>query len=146
MAATLTPNRETALAAMWWLFDGGTFIAVLADTTGAASPPALDADFFAWQNYWLPDNTDVFVPGGTIAYDATNTNRAVVPQIEIVLTFAIGVTYTDVQIYVIPGPSPGSNYPNFAYPYIGLIHEPSAVTLAPGATKTYKLDLYSEWL
>lgn len=40
MTATLTPNREAALAAMWWLFEGAVFYTFLANTSGAASPPA----------------------------------------------------------------------------------------------------------
>lgn len=146
MTATLTPNREAALAALWWLFEGGTIFTFLADTTGAATPPAQTDDFAAWNPYFLPDDFDTFTALGSVAYDATLTQRAVLPQQEITLNFASDVTYTDLVVFVIPAVDPGASAPLYSAPQVAVIHEPSAFTLTAGSTKTYKLDLYSEWI
>lgn len=146
MTATLTPNREAALSALWWLFEGAEFLTVLADTTGAATPPAQTDGFETWAPYFLPDDYDTFTASGTAAYDATLTQRAVLPQQEISLNFATNVTYTDLVVVVIPAISPGASPPLHANPMVAVIHEPTAFTLTAGSTKTYKLDLYSEWI
>jgi hypothetical protein len=146
MPASFTPNREAALSAMWWLFKDATFFSILANTTGAASPPALNADYSAWEPYVLAGQFDTFTASGSVAYDSTLTQRAKLPQQEISLSFASTVTYTDVLVAVIPAVNPGSGVPSYARPSIGVIHEPTAFTLTAGATKTYRLDLYSQWI
>jgi hypothetical protein len=146
MTATLTPNREAALSALWWLFEGAVFYVFLADTTGAAPPPAQTDDYTAWTPYFLNDEFDTFTASGTADYDATSPQRAVLPQQEINLNFASEVTFTDVVIFVIPAIDSGVDSPIHSAPQIAVIHESSAITLAAGATKIYKLDLYSEWI
>jgi len=146
MAATLTPNRQTALSALWWLLEGATIATFLADTTGAASPPSQTDGFTEWGPYILPDDYDVFVATGSAGYDATLTQRAVLPQQEITLNFASTVTYTDLFIAIIPAIDPGAGAPQHAAPTLAIIHEDTAITLPAGDTKTYKLDLYSEWI
>lgn len=146
MTATLTPNREAPLAALWWLFEGAVFYTNLADTTGAASPPAQTDGFLEWVPYFLPDDYDTFTASGSVDYDATLTQRAVLPQQEITLSFASTVTYTDLVVFVIPAVDPGASAPLYSAPQVAVIHEPSAFTLTAGSTKTYKLDLYSEWI
>lgn len=146
MTATLTPNRQAALSALWWLFQGATFATFLANTTGAATPPAQTGGFAEWQPYILPDDFDVFTASGVAVYDATLTQRAILPQQEITLSFASSVTYTDLFVAVIPAIDPGAGAPQHSAPVVAIIHESAAVTLAAGSTKTYKLDLYSEWI
>lgn len=146
MPASFTPNREAALGAMWWLYKGATFYSILANTTGAASPPALTADYSAWNPYVLANQYDIFTAVGDVAYDATLTQRAKLPQQEISLSFGTSVTYTDVLVGLIPAISPGANAPSYALPLVGIIHEPTAFTLTAGATKTYRLDLYCQWI
>ncbi len=146
MPASFTPNREAALGAMWWLFKDATFFSILANTTGAASPPALNADYSAWNPYLLSGQFDSFVASGSVAYDGTLTQRAKLPQQEISLSFGSTVTYTDVLVAVIPAVNPGSGAPSYALPFVGVIHEPTPFTLTAGATKSYRLDLYSQWI
>lgn len=146
MTATLTPNREAALAAMWWLFEGATIYTFLADTTGAATPPGLTDPYDDWLLYALDSAYDLFLTGGTAAYGTTITDRAQLPQLEITLDYLTNVTYTDVLVFVIPAVDPGVGAPTYSLPYLGVIHESSAITLSGGSTKTYRLDLYSEWI
>jgi hypothetical protein len=146
MAATFTPNRETALSAMWWLLEGATIATFLADTTGAATPPSQTAGFDDWADYILPDDFDTFVAVGTAGYDATLTQRAILPQQEITLNFATTVTYTDLIVAIIPAIDPGAGAPVYSAPTLAVIHEDAAFTLTAGSTKTYNLDLYAEWI
>lgn len=146
MSATFTPNRMAALGAMWWLYKGATFYTLLANTTGAATPPALNGDYNAWAPYLLQSEYDVFTAVGDVAYDATLTQRAKLPQQEISLSFGSTVTYTDLLVAIIPAISPGAGAPSYALPLVGVIHEPTAFTLTAGATKTYRLDLYCQWI
>lgn len=146
MTASLTPNREAAQAGMWWLFQGATLLSVLADTTGASPAPSLDAASAAWDAYLLDQAFDLVVTGGAIAFDATLTQRAELPQVEFTLSYGTSVTYTDVLVFSLPANSPGAGAPSFAgVTFVGVIHEPSAVTLSSSDSKTYKVDLYSEW-
>ena len=146
MAASLTPNREAALAAMWWLFEGATVYTFLADTSGVATPPALTDPYEDWLLYALNSEYDLFLTGGTVAYDATIADRAELPQLEIVLDYLTDVTYTDVLVFAIPATDAGAGAPAYSMPFIGVIHESSPVTLSGGSTKTYRLDLFSEWI
>ena len=147
MTASLTPNRETALAAIWWLYEGALIIASFADTTGASSPPDLTADADDWTSYSLDSSFDIFLVGGSAAYDATLNERAKLPQLEIVVDFDTSITYTDILIYTLPAADGGESAPFYALaPYVGVIHEPTAVTVGPTESKTYRVDLFSEWL
>lgn len=147
MPATLTPNREVARGALWWLFEGATFFAVLADASAASPAPPLDGPESNWFPYYLDGEFDLFLTGGASAYDATITDRSVLPQLEIILDYASTVTYTDIVVTCIPDVTPGAGSPSYAtFPIVAVIHESSPVTLAAGTTKTYKLDLYSEWI
>lgn len=146
MAATLTTNREAALSALWWLFEGATFVALLADTSGAATPPDPTDDYTVWIPYLLADEYDTFTASGNVSYDASITQRAILPQQEISFSFAGDVTYTDLVVFVLPAVDPGASAPPYSAPQVAVIHEPSAFTLTAGSTKTYKLDLYSEWI
>lgn len=147
MSASLTSNREAVQAGLWWLFQGATLLAVLADTTGASPTPSLSAASTAWDNYLLDQAFDVAVTGGTVAFDATLTQRAELPQVQFTLDYATSVTYTDVLLFSIPATTPGAGSPGFAsVTFLGVIHEPTAVTLASTASKTYSIDLFSEWI
>lgn len=149
MTASLTPNRAAALGALWWLYQGATFFVSLANTSGAGSPPALDSDFGSWiapTNYLLSSSYDVFVTGGTVAYDGTITDRAELPQLTITLDYATTVTYTDLLVFCIPSKSAGASPPAYATPFVGVIHESSPITLLSTESKTYKLDLFAEWI
>lgn len=147
MTASLTPNRETALAAMWWLFEGAMIIATFADTTAASPAPALSDPWGDWMDYLLDPEFDLFYTGGAVAYDATLTDRAELPQLEIVVDFDTSITYTDILLFTSPVADPGAGAPYYVtLPYIGVIHEPSAVTVAASESKTYRVDLFSEWL
>lgn len=147
MPASLTSNREAVQAGLWWLFQGGTILAVLADATGASPAPDLSAAASAWDSYLLDQAFDVAVTGGTVAFDATLTQRAELPQIQLTLDYATSVTYTDVLLFSIPATTPGAGAPGFAaVTYLGVIHEPTAVTLLSTESKTYNLDLYAEWI
>ena len=149
MTASLIVNRDAALGAMWWLYQGGTFAFILANTTGAASPPGAQAaldDWFIPVDYSVSQDFDVYLTGGTATYDATVTTRAVIPQLQLVLDYDTSVTYTDILILCLPAVSPGETYPDNSVPFVGVIHEPTPVTLASTETKTYNLNLYSEWL
>jgi hypothetical protein len=143
--ASLTPNREAVLGAMWWLFSEALFYISLANTTGAASPPALDASYESWSPYVISNDFDLMFTADAVSYDATIAKRAVLPQLDIVLDYDAAVTYTDVIVLVLPVIDPGGSAPSYAFPFVGIIHEPTAVTLTAAQTKTYKLDLYSEW-
>ena len=149
MTASLTPNRQAVLSALWWLYEGATFVAVLADTSAAASPPALSADLIDWlspTDYTLSSSYDVFLTGGTVAYDATITDRAELPQLVITLDYASTVTYTDVLVLCIPAIDPGASAPTHAFPFVGVIHESSPITLLSTESKTYNVDLFAEWI
>ena len=146
MTASLTPNRETALAAMWWLYEGATIFATFADTTGASPAPDLSTSWEDWFDYLLDSSYDIFLTGGSVGYDATLTERAELPQLEIVVDFDTSITYTDILIFTVPAVDPGVDAPTYAFPYIGVIHEPTAVTVGASESKTYRVDLFSEWL
>lgn len=132
------------MGALWWLYQGATFCTVLADTTGASPAPALTDPIADWFEYALDFEFDLFFTGGTVAYDATQASKATLPQLEIELSYASTVSYTDVLIYVIPIISPGASPPSHAAPFVGVIHEPSVVTLNSGSTKTYNLNLFAQ--
>lgn len=146
MATSLTPNREVAKSALWWLFQGATIFAFLADASAASPAPALDGGIDNWFPYLLDSSYDVFLTGGTVDYDATISDRAELPPLTITLDYASSVTYTDVLIACIPAVDPGAGAPTHAFPFMGVIHESSPFTLASTATKTYVVDLFSEWL
>lgn len=146
MTATFTKNRMAALSAAWWLFEGATVFAILADTTGAATAPALTDDMNAWLAYALSEDYDVVVSAGTADYGASITDRAEIPQIQLDLNYATSVTYTDVIVLSFPAVSPGAGAPEYSVAFLGVIHEDTAYTLTAGNTKTYKLDLYSQWI
>jgi len=149
VTASLTPNREGVLGALWWLYDGALFGIYLADTSGAATPPALDGSFYSWlspTDYFLDSAYDIYVTGDAVAYDATITDRAVLPQLEITLDYATTVTYTDLLVVVYPAQDGGATPPDYSIPLVAVIHESSPVTLLSTETKTYKLDLFAEWL
>jgi hypothetical protein len=134
---------------MWWLYEGATFLALLANTSAAATPPSLDGSFASWitpVNYLLSDSFDVYLTGGAAAYDSTITDRAKVPQLVITLDYASTVTYTDLLVLCIPAQDPGATPPDYAFPFVGVIHESSPVTLLSTQTKTYNLDLFAEWI
>jgi hypothetical protein len=148
MTATLTPNRQAALSALWWLFEGATFIAILADASAADPPLPLDGDFDQWfgpVEYTLGFEYDIFVEGDTADYDATDADKAILPQLAFTLDYDTSVTYTDVLVLCIPAIDPGSSAPFHAFPLVGVIHESSPITLASTETKTYNLDLFSKW-
>lgn len=144
MTAVLTQNRELALAAAWWLYEGATVLVALADTTGAEDPPLGTDVFEDWIPYLLSEDYDLFLTAGTAAYDATITEQAGVPQLAITLDYADSVTYTDLVLLCLPLIDPGVGSPLYAKPTIGIIEESSAVTLLSTETKTYNLDLYAE--
>lgn len=149
MTASLTPNRQAVLSALWWLYEGATFFVLLADTSAAGTPPALDGDLIDWlvpTDYTLADEFDLYLTGGTVAYDATITDRAELPQLAITLDYASTVTYTDLLVLCIPVADPGASPPDHAYPLVAVIHESSPVTLLSTETKTYNLDLFAEWI
>lgn len=149
MTASLTPNRETVKSALWWLYEGATFLAILADTSAAATPPALTGSFDDWvtpTDYTLSGDYDIYLTGGTVAYDATITDRAELPQLVITLDYASTVTYTDVLIVCIPATDPGAGAPTYAFPFVGVIHESTPITLLSTQSKTYNVDLFAEWI
>lgn len=146
MAASLTPNREAAKSALWWLFEGATIFVLLADASAASPAPALDGAFSNWVPYLLDSSYDVFLSGGTVDYDGTITDRAELPQLTITLDYASSVTYTDLLIGCIPAVDPGAGAPAYAFPLVAVIHENSAITLASTESKTYLVDLFSEWI
>lgn len=146
MAATLHPNRATALAALWWLFEGATFYVYFADTTGASPQPSYtytDYDDFydEWGPYLLDSAFDQLIVGGSVAYDGSNTQLARLPQLEIVLDYPTAITYTHVIIELVPAVDPGASAPSKAFPIMLHVAESPAVTVASTATKTYTLDL-----
>jgi hypothetical protein len=148
MTATLTPNRDAALSALWWLFEGATFLAVLADASAADPALPLDGPLNQWfdpADYLLSTDYDIFVEGGTADYDATDADKAILPQLALTLDYDTSVTYTDVLVICIPAIDPGEAAPLHAVPLVGVIHESSPVTLASTETKTYNLDLFSKW-
>lgn len=146
MTASLTPNRQAVLSALWWLYEGGLFLVVLANTAAAASPPALDGSLDPWDSYLLDSAYDVYLTGGSVAYDATITDRAELPQLQIVLDYATNVTYTDLLILCIPATDPGASAPVYAFPFVGVIHESTPITLLSTQSKTYNVDLFAEWI
>jgi hypothetical protein len=145
MAATIYRHRQAALGAMWWLFQGGTFAVFLANTTGANPAPAITDEMTQWNPYILSNSYTLFYTGGTATYDTTDTSKAVLPQLSIALNYTTSVTYTDLLVLVIPSKSAGTSPPAQANPFVAVIREPTAITLAANQTKTYKLDLSSQW-
>jgi hypothetical protein len=149
VTASLTPNRQAVLGALWWLYEGATFVVLLADTSAAGTPPALDGELLDWvdpTDYTLADEFDLYLTGGLVSYDGTITDRATLPQLVITLDYASTVTYTDLLVLCIPAQDPGATPPDYAFPFVGVIHESSPVTLLSTETKTYNLDLFAEWL
>lgn len=149
MTASLTTNREAVLGALWWLYDEATFLVVLANTTGAATPPALDGPFEGWYSptdYLLDTAYDIYLTAGSVGYDATITDRAELPQLVITLDYATTVTYTDLIVICLSAKNPGASPPAHANPLTAVIHESSPVTLLSTQTKTYNLDLFAEWI
>jgi hypothetical protein len=148
MSATLTPNRDAALSAMWWLFEGATFIAILADASAADPPLPLGGDAQQWfdpVDYTLGFEFDIFVEGGVASYDDTDTDKAILPQLTFTLDYDTSVTYSDVLIACIPAIDPGEGAPFHAFPLVGVIHESTPITLDSTQTKTYNVDLFSKW-
>ncbi len=149
MTASLTPNRQAVLSALWWLYEDATFLVLLANTSAAGTPPSLDGAIGNWivpTDYTLADQFDLYLTGGTVTYDATITDRAKLPQLVITLDYASTVTYTDLLILCIPAVDPGASAPSHAYPFVGVIHESSPITLLSTQSKTYKVDLFAEWI
>lgn len=146
MTASLTPNREAVKSALWWLYEGATFLVSLADTTGAGSPPALDGPYDDWAPYLLDGAYDLFLTGGAVDYDATITDRAELDRLVITLDYASNVTYTDLVIVCVPAVDPGASAPLYAFPLVAVIHESSPVTVLSTESKTYNLDLFAEWI
>lgn len=145
MSASLTPNRELARAALWYVLDGALILVSLADTRAAATPPALTGSYTDWTNYLLSSQFDLFLTAGTTSYGSPNTQQAKLQQLQVVLSYNQSVTYTDLVILVLPVQAPESLTPDFVLPFLGGIHESTAVTLSSGQTKTYKLDLAAAW-
>jgi len=149
MTATLTPNREAARAAMWWLFEGAEFFILLANTSSATTPPAQDADFQDWispTDYLLSDETDIVVTAGASSYDSSTPSMARLQQVQFVLDYEATQTYTDVLIICLPKISAPVGAPDFVVPLVAVIHESTPVTLLSTQTKTYKLDLTTNWI
>lgn len=146
MPASLTRNRQAALSALWWLYEGGTIGAILADTSAAGTPPSGTGALSSWLPYLLSEDFDLFLTGGSVAYDATLTQRAELPQLVITLDYATTVTYTDVVLLCVPAIDPGASPPEYALPFVGVIQESSPVTLLSTQSKTYRVDLYAEWI
>lgn len=149
MTASLTPNRQAVLSALWWLYEDATFFVLLANTSAAATPPALDGDVMNWfapTDYTLADQFDLYLTGGTVAYDASIADRAKLPQLVITLDYATTVTYTDLVIICVPAIYPGAGAPDYAFPLVGVIHESSPITLLSTQSKTYNVDLFAEWI
>lgn len=144
MTATLHPNRTTPLAALWWLFQGALFAVVPLNASGVSPLPDYD-NFMAWAAYSLGDGFDLYFTGGTAGYDASNTQKAKLPQLEIVLDYATTITYTHVLVLAIPAVNPGALYADEAYPIVAYIAESSPVTLSSTQTKTYMLDFTALW-
>lgn len=144
MTASFTVTRELALGALWWVCDGATFYASLADTTGAGTPPALTDDYDEWLPYLLAESFDVFVTAGSTSYDTTITSRSKIPALTFTLNYASTVTFTDLVIYCVPNKTIPASAPVQVIPFVGVIHEPTPFTLNAGTTKTYNLNLYSE--
>lgn len=149
MSATLTPNRDAAKSALWWLFQGGSIVAVLANTSAAGTPPASSAELVDWlvpTDYTLSQDYDLFLTGGSVVYDTTVTSKAKLPRLQFVLDYATTVTYTDVLLLGIPAYTPGSSPPSGSTFYLGVIHESSPVTLLSTQSKTYNVDLFAQWI
>lgn len=144
MTATLHPNKDTPLAALWWLFQGATFLVILFDTTGVSPLPSY-SNFASWVPYALDSSFDLYFTGGTAAFDASNAQMARLPQLQIVLDYDSAVTYTHLAVVSIPAVDPGALFEDAAYPVVAFISEPSAVTLSSTQTKTYNLDLTALW-
>jgi hypothetical protein len=149
MTATLTPNRDVPLSALWWLFEGATIIAGLADASAADPPLPLDGPLMQWFSpdvYYLDEEYDIFIEADAVDYDSTDDNKAILPQLSLTLDYETSVTYTDVLVVCIPAIDPGSSAPlHVALPLVGVIHETTPVTLDSTETKTYKVDLFSKW-
>jgi len=144
MTASFTVARELSLGAMWWVCQGGTFYTSLADTTGLASPPSVSDDYTVWLPHLLAESFDKFFTAGSASYDATITSRAKIATLAITLNYASTVTYTHLVINCVPNKSVPSGAPNYAFPMVGVIQEPTPFTLTAGTTKTYNLNLYSQ--
>lgn len=147
MTASLVNNKEVTKAALWWLYEGATFVVVLANTSAAATPPALDGPYSAWvspTNYQLSSDYDLFFTGGAVSYSAGVANRSVLPQLVITLDYATTVTYTDLLVLLIPATDPGATAPLYAFPQVAVIHESTPITLLSTQSKTYRLDLFAE--
>jgi hypothetical protein len=147
MTASLVSNKEVTKAALWWLYEGAMFIVALANTSGAASPPALDGPPDAWYtptDYTLSNDYDIFLTGGTADYSASVADRSVLPQLVITLDYATNVTYTDLLVFVLPAIDPGASAPIYAFPQVAVIHESTPISLLSTQTKTYRLDLFAE--
>jgi hypothetical protein len=147
MTASLVNNKEVTKSALWWLYEGATFVVILANTSGAASPPALDGPYSAWASpidYQLSSDYDLFLTGGAVGYSAGVANRSVLPQLVITLDYATTVTYTDLLVVLLPAVDPGPSAPDYAYPQVAVIHESTPITLLSTQAKTYRLDLFAE--
>lgn len=145
MTATLYPNRATALAALWWLFEGATFNVFFADTSAATTQPeynytSLGASFASWEPYLLSDSFDQLLIGPSVAYDSANNQLARLPQLEIVLDYNTAITYTHMIIFLAPNLYV-SSLSFTGVPLMLFVHESPAVTVASTETKTYTLDL-----
>jgi len=161
MTATFTHNKQTGLAATWWLYKGGIFGIQLVDTTGAASPPPNTTPLLDWItpiDYSVspaPDSSELQQlqdTGGNPAYGTTITNQAELPQLQFDINFPTyggPITYTHIVVFcVLAADRQGlwvSGDPAEPYlPTIAVIEESPAITLQTTETKTYKLDLWAD--
>ena len=159
MTATFTHNKETGLAATWWLYKGATFAFGFFDVTGAASPPANTAPLIDWLtpvNYSVsPAPANGEYPGdtgGNPAYGTTITNQAELPQLQFDVNFPTyggPITYTHIVVYRLLAADRqevwASGDPTEAsIPTLAVIEESPAITLQTTQTKTYKIDLWAD--
>ncbi len=159
MTATFTHNKQTGLAATWWLYKGATFAVEFFDVTGAASPPANTStlwDFIIPVDYLVspapasgeyPEDT-----GSTPAYGTTITNQAELPQLQFDVNFPTyggPITYTHIVVYCVLAADRqavwASGDPTEASMHtVAVIEESPAITLQTTQTKTYKIDLWAD--
>jgi len=159
MTATFTHNKETGMAAAWWLYEDSTFGIELFDVTGVSNPPSTTSGFMSWVtpvDYTISPNPSYAEypedTGGIPAYGTTITNQAELPQLQFDVNFPTyggPITYTHIAVYCILAANKQalwtSGDPSEVFlPTIAIIEESPAITLQTNQTKTYKLDLWAD--
>ena len=146
MALTLTRSTaelENLTDAQWLdVFGIGGLHAVLADTTGAGTPPTAASSYATWETYFVPDNSGFYLyayasPSASV-YNGGNS-RAEVPAMVFddfdFPTYAPAGDSTVTHVVITDGTSR----------IVAVIEESPSITVNSTSTLSYTLNAWGEY-